>query len=282
MASTTTSTTTSQRAAVSNLAVRLGNSVIMVDAVPSAVPNKDKDSEFHSACTVCTTPTRLRQTLYCPVDGGHVQDAVNKRKVKELPDKSLVFVTPEEIAAVRGTDDNDETDGPKVLDLVPVRQAELMEHTLPGDVVYRLRPNKKTSASGTYDVLRLLVTQALRSGKVLIGEFPVRSTNKLYWLSIRHNQVIAQALMRPDDIASFDTIPAVDLGEKAPELAKQLIDTLTVEFNPATYRNRVRERAAALAAAKAENGDTATVIPITTSKKNEVDLDQLLGSMLAS
>lgn len=269
---------------VSNLVIIVGSTTaISVDAVSASIPNKDKDSEFHTACNVCSTPTRLQRKMACPT--GHEQAGAPAKKCKELPGpgKQLVFVTDEEIEAVRGTDNEVDDTGPKTMNVVPVRMADVMEHTLPGNTIMRLRPNPKTSAKGTYDILRLLVTQAMRSGKVLIGTIKVRTATQLFWLSIRHDQVIVQALMWPDDIAAADEIAKVDLGEKGAAMAATMIAGLTEDFDVDNYRNLTRERARQLLVAKADEGTDATITQIPTkSKSDTIDVDALVNAMLAS
>jgi non-homologous end joining protein Ku len=235
----------------------------------------------------CDEPIRLRQKLVCPNNEDHapiVQGEVRKWG-KEIGGE-VKEVTAEEIAAVRANDPEATSGGPKTIDLTVVRTAGLIESTLNGDLVYRLRPNAKTTVPKSYELLRRMTVQALRTGKTLVGPFSVGGGSpRLFALTIRHGQVVAQSLMWPDDVAPFDEITDIDLAEKIDGMVKQAIDTLTVDFDPAVFRNQLRERAEQLIADKeaaAEGGATVTtLVPRQKAAAEGDDLESLLAAMIA-
>lgn len=269
-----------QRAVASNVSISLGMANVLVDIVPAAVSNKDKDSQFKMICPECTEPTSVSQKYVCAHDHGPYFPYEVTRRAQVI-DGEMVEVSQDEINEVKGAPADDEERAPKTLSLDVVDADDFTAATLPGENIWRFRPNAKTTSMDGYVLIRHLVKAADTAGKVLVGELTIRETPRVVKLGVWRGQIIAHAVMRPDDIAEADPIPDTEPSEKLQALGAAVLEQLAVEFDPANFRNEIRERAKALAARKAENPG-ATILPITPTAKaaKADDLEAVLAGML--
>ena len=126
------------------------------------------------------------------------------------------------------------------------------------DPIYFDSPYYLGPADGAERAYSLLAKAMEASGKVAIARFVFR--NKEHLAALRANDaVLTLTTMRFAD----EVVPAADLGdalpEKAPkvakkeqEMAEQLIESLSTEFDPSAYHDEYREQLMALIERKAE------------------------------
>ena len=126
------------------------------------------------------------------------------------------------------------------------------------DPIYFDSPYYLGPAAGAEKAYALLAKAMEASGKVAISRFVFR--NKEHLAALRSNDgVLTLTTMRFAD----EVVPAGELGdalpEKAPkvnkreqEMAEQLIESLSTEFDPGAYRDEYREQLLALIERKAE------------------------------
>jgi len=266
-----------QRSAGSDFAFSLGLVTLKADLVPAKQTGSDAESQFNTLCNDCPTPTKPNQVYVCPNDATHGPYKMGEltRRGKEV-DGTLVEVTAEELAAVKT---GDVAEKAFAISIFPADQVDKV--TLPGDAVYRIRPRKDASPAEykTYGLLRELAADPT---KALLGEFILKSgsTPKMGRLLVFNGQIVLQTLIRPSDLAPTDSIDDVPLSEKEQALATTLANSLIEDFDPATWTNKVRERAKALLAAKADGNDAAVAAATTVAEPTTTDLADLLGAML--
>lgn len=132
------------------------------------------------------------------------------------------------------------------------------------DPIYFDSPYYLAPAEGAEKAYSLLAKAMQESGKVAISRFVFR--NKEHLAALRAGDgVLTLTTMRFAD----EVVPASDLEDVLPEgkakvakreveMAEQLIDSLTTEFDPSTYRDEYREQLLALIERKAEGKDVLT------------------------
>jgi DNA end-binding protein Ku len=126
------------------------------------------------------------------------------------------------------------------------------------DPIYFDSPYYLGPAEGAEKAYSLLASAMKRSGKVAIARFVFR--NKEHLAALRaDNGVLTLTTMRfadevvpPDELD--DVLPAEQpkVAKKEVEMAEQLIDSLTSEFDPSAYRDEYREELMSLIERKAE------------------------------
>jgi DNA end-binding protein Ku len=140
------------------------------------------------------------------------------------------------------------------------------------DPIYFDSPYYLGPAEGAGKAYSLLAKALQESGKVAIARFVFR--NKEHLSALRANDgVLTLTTMRFADevIAPADLEDVLPQGEqkvakKEVEMAEQLIDSLTTEFDPSAYRDEYREELLSLIERKAEGKDVLTA-PATEEPK---------------
>jgi DNA end-binding protein Ku len=169
-------------------------------------------------------------------------------KAFELAPDRYVPLTKEELEAMAP----EKTRAIEVQDFVDLEQI---------DPIYFDSPYYLGPAEGAEKAYSLLAEAMEESGKVAVTRFVFR--NKEHLAALRaNNGVLTLTTMRFAD----EVVPASDLEDVLPEnkqkvakkeveMAEQLIDSLTTEFDPGAYRDEYREQLLALIERKAEGKD---------------------------
>ena len=180
-------------------------------------------------------------------------------KAYELTPGQYVPLTKEEMEALAP----EKTRAIDVSDFVDLNEIDPMYFDSP----YYLGP-----ADGAEKAYSLLAKAMAASGKVAIARFVFR--NKEHLAALRANEgVLTLTTMRFAD----EVVPPSDLEDVLPsgkpkvakqevEMAEQLIDSLTTEFDPSAYRDEYREELLTLIERKAEGKDVLTA-PATEEPK---------------
>jgi DNA end-binding protein Ku len=132
------------------------------------------------------------------------------------------------------------------------------------DPIYFDSPYYLGPAEGAEKAYALLVQAMKASGKVAVARFVFR--NKEHLATIRPTDgVLTLTTMRfADEVVSpaelEDVLPAEQpkIGKREVEMAGQLIDSLTREFDPTAYHDEYREELLSLIERKAEGKDVVT------------------------
>jgi DNA end-binding protein Ku len=167
------------------------------------------------------------------------------QKAFEITSGNYVPISKDEMAALAP----EKTRAIEVKDFVDLDQI---------DPIYFDSPYYLGPAEGAEKAYSLLASAMQRSGKVAIARFVFR--NKEHLAALRaENGVLTLTTMRfadevvpPDELD--DVLPAEQpkVAKKEVEMAEQLIDSLTSEFDPSAYRDEYREELMSLIERKAE------------------------------
>ncbi len=140
------------------------------------------------------------------------------------------------------------------------------------DPIYFDSPYYLGPAEGAEKAYSLLAKAMQESGKVAIARFVFR--NKEHLAALRPGDgVLTLTTMRfADEVVApselEDVLPQSErkVAKKEVEMAEQLIDSLTTEFDPSAYRDEYREELLSLIERKAEGKDVLTA-PATEAPK---------------
>jgi DNA end-binding protein Ku len=192
---------------------------------------------------------------------------IRNRRVAEGTDEEVPFeqiVKAFEITADRYvplTKDELEALAPEKTRAIEVRDFVDLDQI---DPIYFDSPYYLGPAEGAEKAYSLLAEAMARSGKVAIARFVFR--NKEHLAALRPSDgVLTLTTMRfADEVVApselEDVLPAEQpkVAKREVEMAEQLIDSLTTEFDPAAYRDEYREELLSLIERKAEGKDVLT------------------------
>jgi DNA end-binding protein Ku len=189
------------------------------------------------------------------------------------PDR-YVTITPEELEAL----EPQRTRTIDIEDFVELDDIDPMFYDHP----YYLAPD--TGAGKAY---RLLVDAMEDSGKVAIARVVLRSKEHLVAIRPRDGVLALETMLFADEVIppdSLDELAAdgeVQTSDRELTMAKQLIDSLTSEFEPEKYRDEYRERVLELIERKAQ-GETVVIEAPAEEPKKVPDLMAALEASIAA
>jgi DNA end-binding protein Ku len=189
------------------------------------------------------------------------------------PDR-YVTITPEELESL----EPQKTRTIDIEDFVDLEDIDPMFYDHP----YYLAPD--TGATKAY---RLLVDAMEDSAKVAIARVVLRSKEHLVAIRPRDGALALETMLFADEVVppdSLDELAAeaeVQTSDRELEMAKQLIDSLTSEFEPEKYRDEYRERVLELIERKAQ-GETVVIEAPAEEPQKVPDLMAALEASIAS
>jgi DNA end-binding protein Ku len=124
-------------------------------------------------------------------------------------------------------------------------------------------------------------------GKVGIARFVMRT--KQYLAALRpkdgmimlSTMVYADELAAPDEIKELQDVAAIDVSDRELKMASQLIDSLSVDFDPTRFRDEYRDRVLGLIEQKAAGEEIRIEAPAPADNGKVVDLMAALEASVA-
>jgi DNA end-binding protein Ku len=229
-----------------------------------------KDVRFHQLEE--GTGSRIRYKRVSEQSG---EEVPYERIVKgyELGGDRYVIITPNELDALdpKATHSIDIEDFVELADIDPV----YYEHP------YYLVPDK--GGSKAYSLLVQAMTEAQ---KVAIGRLVMRT--KQYLCAIRpvDGVLCLETMLFADEVVATENlegvpVEAAEVSEREVAMARQLIESLSTEFEPAKYHDEYRERVLDMIERKAE-GQEIVAPPTPEAPSKVVDLMAALEASLAA
>ena len=219
------------------------------------------------------TGNRIQQKRVDPDTGEEVPyDQIVKGF--ELTKERYVVITPEELDSIAP----EKTRAIDIEDFVDLEDIDPMFYDHP----YYLAPD--TGAAKAY---RLLVDAMEDSGKVAIARVVLRSKEHLVAIRPRSGVLAMETMLFADEVISPDSLDElsgdgeVATSDRELTMAKQLIDSLTSEFEPEKYRDEYRERVLDLIERKAQ-GETVVIEAPDEAPAKVPDLMAALEASIAS
>jgi DNA end-binding protein Ku len=215
---------------------------------------------------------RVRQKRVGP-DGDEVSYEQIVKGYEIGPDR-YVTITPEELESL----EPEKTRTIDIEDFVDLEDIDPIFYDHP----YYLVPD--TGAAKAY---RLLVDAMDDSGKVAIARVVLRSKEHLVAIRPRsgvlamETMLFADEVIPPDALDELSTDGEVNTSDRELEMAKQLIDSLTADFEPEKYRDEYRERVLDMIERKAQ-GETVVIETPAEAPAKVPDLMAALEASIAS
>jgi DNA end-binding protein Ku len=168
----------------------------------------------------------------------------------EIGPERYVMIEPEELASL-------EPQKTRTIDIeafVDLEQIDPIYYDHP----YYLAPDK-----GAEKAYKLLVDAMDEASKVAVARVVIRSKESLVALRPREGVLAMETMLFADEVISPDsldelTVDGSKTSKRELDMAKQLIDSLSADFEPEAYRDEYRERVLELIERKAA-GETITI-----------------------
>src|SRR5215213_8850015 len=193
----------------------------------------------------------------------------------ELTKESYVVVTPDELDAL----DPEKTRTIDIEDFVDLSEIDPIYYDHP----YYLVPDK-----GAAKAYGLLLQAMQESDKVAVARVVIRSKEQL--VAIRpapggvltmETMIFSDEVVAPDDIEDLPAEKDLKVSDREIQMAQQLIDSLSSDFEPEKYRDEYREKVLELIERKAA-GEEIAVQPEAPKPKKVPDLMAALEASLAA
>jgi DNA end-binding protein Ku len=185
---------------------------------------------------------RIQMKRWCPTEETEVPYEEIVKGYEISPDQYVV-ITPEELEGL----DPKKTRTIDIEDFVDLDQIDPLYYEHP----YYLVPD--TGASKAY---KLLLTALSESNKVAIARVVLRSKEYLTAIRPADGVLTMETMLFADELVptdQLDELPDEDVRatDREVQMAKQLIESLTTDFDPTRYRDEYRERVLELIERKA-------------------------------
>jgi DNA end-binding protein Ku len=216
------------------------------------------------------TGNRIQQKR---VDSGTGEEVNYEDLVKgfELTKDRYVVITPDELASISP----EKSRTIDIEDFVEIEEIDPVYYDHP----YWLAPDK--GASKAY---ALLVQAMKESGKVAVAKVVLRNKEHLVALRPSGDALMMETMVFHDEVVPSDDIDELEAAreqqanDREVAMAKQLIDSLTSEFEPGRYRDEYREKVLDLVERKAEGQE----IAIQPEAPQEAKVPDLMAALEAS
>ena len=221
------------------------------------------------------TGNRIQQKRVDPETGDEVAYE-NIVKGYELTRDRYVLITPEELETL----DPEKTRSIDIEDFVDESEIDPIYYDHP----YYLVPDK-----GAAKAYGLLLNAMADADKVAIARVVIRQKEQLVAirphrdgdLLVMETMVFADEVVGADELDGLPDSKELSVSERELKMARQLIESLTDEFDPGKYKDEYREKVLELIEAKAE-GQEIAVQPEAPEPAKVPDLMAALEASLAA
>ncbi len=158
--------------------------------------------------------------------------------------------------------DNDELDAldPKKTKTIDIEDFVALEDI---DPIFYDHPYYLAPGPGGAKPYRLLLDAMRETGKVAVARVVIRSKEQLVVIRPMDDVLAMETMVFPDEVLDphrIDDLPGPDevqTSERELEIAKQLVESLAADFEPARYRDTYRDEVLALIERKAQGEEIA-------------------------
>ena len=217
---------------------------------------------------------RIRQQRVNPGSGEEVPYEQIVKGYEISPDR-YVTITPEELESL----EPQKTRTIDIEEFVDLEQIDPIYYDHP----YYLAPDK-----GAAKAYKLLLDAMEEADKVAIARVVIRSKENLVALRSYGGAITMETMLFPDEVTqpeSIEELSALDGDVKTTkrelDMAKQLIESLSGDFDPSGYRDEYRERVLDLIERKAA-GETITIEEPVAEQKEVPDLMAALEASISA
>jgi len=192
---------------------------------------QEQDVHFHQL--QAKTGARIRNKRVSERTGKEV-DYEDIVKGYELRDGEYVVVTPDDLEAV----EPERTHVISIEDFVELEEIDPIYFK----TTYWIAPEKNAGGQKAYALLAKAMDEA---GRIAIGRFVMRTKEHLVAIRPVDGALALETMLFPDEVVAAKDVENVPTRAKVTDrerrAAKQLIDSLTVEWDPDRYHDTYRE-----------------------------------------
>jgi DNA end-binding protein Ku len=217
---------------------------------------------------------RIRQQRVNPGSGEEVPYEQIVKGYEISPDK-YVTITPEELESL----EPQKTRTIDIEEFVDLEQIDPIYYDHP----YYLAPDK-----GAAKAYKLLLEAMREADKVAIARVVIRSKENLVALRSYDGAITMETMLFPDEVVQPDSIEElaavgddVKTTKRELDMAKQLIESLSGDFDPNAYSDQYRERVLDMIERKAA-GETITIEEPVAEQKEVPDLMAALEASISA
>ena len=229
-----------------------------------------KTVRFHQLSS--KTGTRIAQKRVDPQTGEEVPYEEIVKGYEIAPDRYVV-IEPGELDALAP----EKTKTIEIEDFVELSEIDpiLFDHP------YYLAPGP-----GGAKPYRLLLEAMTQTGKVAIARVVIRSKEQLVAIRplgdvlMMETMLFSDEVRIPDRLEELSDVAEVKTTEREREIAKQLVDSLTGDFEAGRYRDSYREQVLGLIERKAQGEEITAQAPKDTPQTSAPDLMSALQASL--
>ncbi len=227
---------------------------------------EDKDVRFRNIHKECHTPIKYEQT--CPTCNRKITPEEIVKGYEYEPGR-FVIIEDSDLDAIRP----DATKSIEIVDFVLLKDIDPIYYTKS----YYLAP--QDIGGKAYNLLREAMN---KTGRIAVARIVIRDKESLAVVRVYKNLLVLETIYYPDEVRDTKQVPGIvenaAINDAELNMATQLIDSLTHEFDPEKYKNEYRDKLLELIRKKAE-GDEIVAAP-EAQKSNVVDLMQALQASL--
>ena len=256
-----------------NGSLSFGLVTIPVGLAPATAPKaRASDVTFRTLHRECRTP--IKQKRWCPV---HDREVPNEELVKgwEVSKGQFVIVEDGDLEAIA---QRDTSRAIEISRFVPLDEVDPLFF----DRTYFLAPSSAEAQRKPYV---LLLNAMKETGMGALGRMVIRGNENLVLVRPKGEALVLETLFLAEDVRSQaeidEAVEGIDVSEPELDLARQLIDSLVGEWEPAEllqseYRESLREML------EAKLGGEEITVPEPVAEAPVVDLMEALRKSVAA
>lgn len=238
--------------------------------VPVKLHSATQQKDVHFNQFQRGTGERIRQKRVAEGTGEEV-DYDDIVKGYEIAKGRYVMVEPEELESV----DPETSRTIDIEDFIDFTEIDPIHF----EKTYFLEPDDTQGAKRAYALLREAMAS---SGKVAVGRFVMRSKQYLATIRPVDEVLFLETMFFPDEVRDpkdLDNVPGkIQLSDRERKVAKQLVESLTSDWDPDRYRDTYREAVLDLIKRKDKGEDVVVEKP----KQEAAPVTDLLAALEAS
>ncbi|HEX3028518.1 MAG TPA: Ku protein [Clostridia bacterium] len=223
---------------------------------------EDKDIKFRYIHKTCSTPVKYEKV--CPACDKEIQPDEIATGYEYEPG-SFVVMKDEDFDSIKP----EMTKSIEITDFVLLKEIDPIYY----HKTYYLSP--QDTGGKAYNLLREAMNQ---TNKIAVARIILRDKQSLAVVRVYKNILVLETIFYPDEVRSSAQIPGIpetaNVNEAELKIANQLIDNLTVAFNPEKYKDDYREKLIEVINKKVAGKEV--VKKPDVQKQNIIDLMQAL------
>ncbi|MDN4523706.1 Ku protein [Fictibacillus fluitans] len=190
---------------------------------------EDKDIKMRYLHKKCHNPIKYEKT--CPICEQHVEQEDIVKGYEYEPGK-FVLIEKEDLDKIAGIKNK----SIEIIDFVSLEEIDPIYFNRS----YFIGPGENGTKPFT------LLKEAMKeSGRIGLAKITIRSKESLAAVRVYDKGLVMETIYYPDEVRNVEHVPGIDeevkVNEKELEMAKQLIEQLTTEFEPEKYKDEYRE-----------------------------------------